>query len=133
MTSKEAQGWQLPLMQFVTLMLMTLLLVALGHFARTMVDNYRLNTEKAMWEARIEQEREAHARLLEQKAFVASDSYQRHLAHEMGLYAPDERPLVLLVPPEMADEVEQFDPIYREGTVVEPPYWQQWWALFFGP
>jgi cell division protein FtsL len=130
--AKESQGWQLPIMQFVTLMLMTILVIALGHFARTMFDNYQLSVEKAAWQARIEQEQLEHERLLEQKAYVESDTYQRQLAHEMGLYAPDERPLVLLVPPEMQEVVTAFDPIYRTGEVVEPPYWQQWWVLFFG-
>jgi hypothetical protein len=50
----------------------------------------------------------------------------------MGLYAPDERPLVLILPPEMEEDVREFDPVYREGEVLEPPYWQQWWELFFG-
>ncbi|MBA3532345.1 MAG: hypothetical protein H0T73_10530 [Ardenticatenales bacterium] len=132
MAAKESQGWQLPIMQFVTLMLMTILVITLGHFAKTMLDNYQLNAEKTAWQARIEQEQMEHQRLLDQKAFVESDTYQRQMAHEMGLYAPDERPLVLLVPPEMQETVSEFDPVYREGEVVEAPYWQQWWVLFFG-
>ncbi|MGH2543599.1 MAG: hypothetical protein ACRDIB_12410 [Ardenticatenaceae bacterium] len=129
---KEQQRWQLPIMQFVTLVLVTILIIALGHFAKTMLDNHRLSADKAMWQARIAQEEAEYQRLLAQKAFVESETYQRQLAHEMGLYAPDERPLVLILPPEMEEDVRAFDPVYREGEVWEPPYWQQWWELFFG-
>lgn len=133
MAAKEQQRWQLPIMQFVMLVLLTVLFVAAGHFAKTMLDNYRLGAEKEAWQARIDQEVAEHARLLEQKAFVESDTYQRQLAHEMGLYGADERPLVLVLPPEMEEDVRDFDPVFREGEVVELPYWQQWWELFFGP
>ncbi|HEX8684245.1 MAG TPA: hypothetical protein VF707_18150 [Ardenticatenaceae bacterium] len=132
MAAKEQQRWQLPISQFVTLVLVTIFLVAVGNFARTMLDNYRLNAEKTVWQARIDQEIAEHERLLAQKAYVESETYQRQLAHEMGLYAPDERPLVLVLPPGMETDVRQFDPIFRQGEIVEPPYWQQWWDLFFG-
>lgn len=132
MAAKEQPRWQLPLLQFVTLMLMTILVVALGSFARTMLDNYRLRAEHEMWEARIAQEEAEHERLLAQREYVASDAYQRQLAHEMGLYAPNERPLVLVLPPELHEEIRNFDPVFREAEVLEPPYWRQWWELFFG-
>jgi hypothetical protein len=130
---QQPQRWQLPITQFITLVLITVFLVAIGSFAKTMLDNYRMNAEKVVWQARIDQEVAEHERLLEQKAFVESETYQRQLAHEMGLYAPDEKPLVLVLPPEMQEDVRDFDPIFRQGEVVEPPYWQQWWDLFFGP
>jgi hypothetical protein len=129
---KEQQRWQLPVMQFVTLVLMAILLIALGHFAKTMLENHRLSAQKAMLEAQMAREEAEGERLRAQQAYVASDAYQRQLAHEMGLFAPDERPLVLILPPEMEEDVRDFDPIYREGKVLEPPYWQQWWELFFG-
>lgn len=132
MSTKEPQRWQLPLMQFVTLMMMTILVIAMGNFAKTMLDNYRLRAEKETWEARIAQEQAEYERLLAQKAYVESESYQRQLAHEMGLYAPDEQPLVLVLPPDMQEEARDFDPVYRTGEALEPPYWQQWWELFFG-
>jgi hypothetical protein len=119
-------------MQFVTLVLVTILILALANFAKTMLDNYRLGAEKAEWQAKIDQEMAEYERLLEQKAYVQSDSYQRQLAHEMGLYAPDERPLVLVLPPGREEEVREFDPVFREAEILEPPYWQQWWELFFG-
>ncbi len=119
-------------MQFVTLVLVTILIISLGNFAKTMLDNYLLSAEKASWEAKIAQEQAEYERLMEQMAFVESDTYQRQLAHEMGLYAPDERPLVLVLPPGQEEEVRDFDPVFREGEVLEPPYWQQWWELFFG-
>jgi hypothetical protein len=130
--AKEQQRWQLPIMQFMTLVVVTILVVALVHFARTMLDNYRLSAEKEMWQAKIDREVYEHQRMLEQKAFVESETYQRQLAHEMGLYAPDERPLVLVLPPEMREDVRDFDPVFRQGEVLKPPYWQQWWELFFG-
>lgn len=127
------QRWQLPVVQFLTLVLVTLLIVAFGNFTKTMLDNYRLRAEKATWEARIAQEEAEYARLLEQQVYVASDPYQRQLAHEMGFYAPDEHPLVLIVPPDLEDEVRAFDPVFREATPIETPNWQRWWDLFFGP
>ncbi len=133
MAAKEQQRWQLPVMQFVTLVLVTILIIALANFARTMLENYRLSADKAELEAVIALEQEEENRLLAQKEHVASDTYQRQLAHEMGLYAPDERPLVLVLPPEMEDDVRDFDPVFRQGEILEPPYWEQWWDLFFGP
>jgi hypothetical protein len=128
----QQQRWQLPVMQFVTLVLGMILFIALGNFAKTMLDNYWLSAEKVEWEARIAQEEAENERLLAQQAFVESETYQRQLAHEMGLYAPDERPLVLVLPPGQEDDVRDFDPVFREGEILEPPYWQQWWVLFFG-
>ena len=134
MATKEQQRRQFPIMQFITLILITISILALGNFAKAVLDNHRLDAEKAMWQAKIEQELAEKERLLKQKELVASDTYQRQLAHELGLYAPDEQPLVLILPPESQDRsnIHQFDPVYREGELIEPPNWLQWWDLFFG-
>jgi hypothetical protein len=129
---QQQQRWQLPVLQVITLILVTIVVVALGHFGKTMLDNYRLSAEREMWQAKIDKEKAENERLIAQRDFVASETYQRQLAHEMGLYAPDERPLVLILPPELKEEVRDFDPVFRQGEVLQVPYWQQWWELFFG-
>lgn len=134
MSTKEnpSQRLQLPIMEFITLFLITISLLALGNFASTVMDHYQMKAVKAEWQAKIEQEEAEYERLLKQKERVQSDAYQRQLAHELGFYASNEQPLVLVLPPELQDEMDEINPIYREGTEFEPPYWQQWWDLFFG-
>jgi len=134
MSTKEEQVklLQLPIMEFLTLFFITISIFALGNFANTVMDHYKMSAVKAEWQAKIDQEEAEQQRLLKQKELVASDAYQRQLAHELGLYAPDEQPLVLILPPELQEDVNEFNPIYREGIEFEPPYWQQWWDLFFG-
>lgn len=134
MSTKEEQAkrFKLPIMEFVTLFFITISILALGNFASTVMDHYQMSAVKAEWQAKIDQEKAEQQRLLKQKELVASDAYQRQLAHELGLYAPDEQPLVLILPPELQEDINEFNPIYREGIEFEPPYWQQWWELFFG-
>jgi hypothetical protein len=123
---------QLPIVQFLTTVIGIVILIAVFSFARTMLDNYWLAQEKAEWQAKIDAEQAEYDRLLRQKEFIESDAYQSQLAHEMGLYAPNERPLVVVLPPDMQADFREFDPVFREADVYEPPYWQQWWRLFFG-
>ena len=74
MATKEQQRWQFPIMQFITLTLITISILALGNFAKAVLDNHRLDAEKAMWQAKIEQELAEKERLLKQKELVASDT-----------------------------------------------------------
>lgn len=131
MATKDTR-WQLPIVQFATLVVVMMLVFAVGSFAKTMLDNYRLSDEHARWESLLAEEQGEYERLTMERERVLSDSYQRRLAHEMGLYAPDERPLTLVLPANAQPEPDDFDPVYREATPYEPPYWQQWWELFFG-
>lgn len=123
---------QIPLSQFMTVILATVLALSLVNFALTAVKSYRLRHVELELKTAIQAEQAEQARLLERKRFVQGEQYQRHLAHELGLYADDERPLVLIVPPEMKDELEESNPVFREGQQLAKPYWQQWWDLFFG-
>lgn len=123
---------QLPIIQFLTTVVGLVIIVAVFSFARTMIDNYWLTQEKAEWQAKIDLEKAEYERLLRQKEFVESAAYQSRLAHEMGLYAPQERPLVVVLPPDMQQDYREFNPVFREAELYEPPYWQQWWRLFFG-
>lgn len=132
MVATKDTRWQLPIMQFATLVGVMLLLMAVGSFAKTMLDNYRLADERARWESLLAEQQAQHAALLTRREVALSDTRQRQLAHEMGLYAPNERPIVLVLPPEMRQPANDFTPTYREEVPYEPPYWQQWWELFFG-
>lgn len=123
---------QIPLTQFMTLILATVLAASLFNFAMTTVKSYRLRHVEAELRAAIQAEEEEHERLLARKAFVESERYQRQLAHEMGLYGPRERPIVLIVPPDKQETFAESDPVFRPGRKLEKPYWQQWWDLFFG-
>ena len=123
----------LPIIQIATTMVGVVILVAVFSFARTMLDNYWLAQDKAEWQVKIDAENAEYDQLLRQKEYIESEAYQRQLAHEMGLYAPDERPLVMVLPSELQADYREFDPVYREAEITEPPYWQQWWGLFFGP
>lgn len=129
----ETPLWKKTLMQSVIIFLISILVIALIHVGKTILDNYRYSAEKEMWLAKIEREQAGYDRLMVLKEFVASDTYQRKLAHELGLYGPNEQPLMLVLPPEMQQEIHEFNPITREKKVLEPPYWRQWWELFFGP
>ncbi len=129
----ETPLWKKTLMQSVIIFLISILVVASINVGKTILDNYRYSAEKDMWLARIEREKDDYKQLLKLQKFVASDTYQRKLAHELGLYAPDEQPLMIVLPPEMQQELHEFDPITREKKVIEAPYWKQWWELFFGP
>ena len=131
MATKDTR-WQLPIVQFATLVVVMMLVFAVGSFAKTMLDNYRLSDERAHWTALRDEEKAKYERLTAERERVAAESYQRRLAHEMGLYAPDERPLTLVLPAGAQREADDFAPVYREATPYEPPYWQQWWELFFG-
>lgn len=111
---------------------MTVLVLSLLHFARTAIDNYRLRHRAEVLRALIAAEQAEHERLLARKAYVASPEYQARLAHELGLYAPNERRLLLVAPPELLEEEATVDPIFRSAHLPEKPYWQQWWDLFFG-
>ena len=48
------------------------------------------------------------------------------------LYDSQERPLVLIIPPDKQPAYEESSPIFRPGRKLEKPYWQQWWERFFG-
>ena len=134
MSTKQEQRkrLQLPIMEFATLFFITISMLALGNFASTVMEHYKMKALKSEWQAKIDRELAEQERLEKQLELVQSDAYQRQLAHELGRYAPDEQPLVLILSPELQEEVDEFDPIYREGVEFEPPYWQQWWELFFG-
>ncbi len=134
MSTKQEQRkrLQLPIMEFATLFFITISLLALGNFASTVMDHYEMKALKSEWQAKIDQELAEKGRLEKQLKLVASDAYQRQLAHELGRYSPDEQPIVLILPPELQEDVDELNPIYREGKEFEPPYWQQWWDLFFG-
>src|SRR5690606_4099055 len=111
----------------MTVILATVLAVSLLNFALTAIQNYRLRHTEMELRAAIEAEKEEQARLLARKEFIQSEQYQRQLAHEMGLYAPNERPIVLVMPPEMKQELENVDPVFRQTEPLQEPYWQQWW------
>ena len=132
MTAREQLRRQVPFTQFVAVMLATLLLFAFFSFARTMLQNYWLSADKAEWEQKIALEEARRSRLEAQLVQVESDAYQRQLAHEMGLYAPNEHPLVLILPPDIEDESRELAPILRPAVPLPRPYWQQWWELFLG-
>lgn len=132
MQSGQERRLQIPLSQFMTVILVTVLVLSLVNFALTAVKSYRLRHVELELKAAIKAEQEEQARLLERKRFVESEQYQHQLAHELGLYGENERPLVLIVPPEMEEEFEDVDPIFRKGEQFQKPYWQQWWDLFFG-
>jgi hypothetical protein len=129
----ETPLWKKTLMQSVIIFLISILVIALINVGKTILDNYRYSAEKEMWLAKIEREQAGYDGLIALKEFVKSDTYQRKLAHELGLYSKDEQPLMLVLPPEMQQELHEFNPITREEKVLEPPYWRQWWELFFGP
>ncbi len=120
------------LSHFVTLILVTALILSLIHFARTAIDNYRLRHRAQVLQALIEAEEAEYERLMARKAYVASPEYQAKLAHELGLYAPNERRLLVVAPPELLAEQEDSSPILRPAELPQKPYWQQWWDLFFG-
>jgi hypothetical protein len=132
MQQGQERRLQIPLSQFMTVILATVLAVSLLNFALTAIQNYRLRHTEMELRAAIEAEKEEQARLLARKEFIQSEQYQRQLAHEMGLYAPNERPIVLVMPPEMKQELENVDPVFRQTEPLQEPYWQQWWDLFFG-
>ena len=132
MSAKRSLQRQLPITQFVTVMLATLLFFSLFSFGKTMFNNYWLSADKAGWEAKIEAEAARQARLETQLVEVKSDAYQRQLAHEMGLYAPNKQPLSLILPPDMESESRELPPIIQPALPLDPPNWQQWWLLFFG-
>jgi hypothetical protein len=123
---------QIPLTQFMTLILATVLAASVFNFALTTVKSYRLRYVEAELRAAIRAEQEEHQRLLARKAFIESERYQRQLAHEMGLYDNQERPLVLIIPAGQESDYKETDPVFRPGRKLEKPYWQQWWDLFFG-
>ncbi len=121
-----------PLSQFVTLILLTVLVLSLVNFARTAIDNYRLRHRAQVLRALIAAEQAEYERLQARKEYVSSPEYQARLAHELGLYAPDERRILLVAPPALLEEEANADPIFRPAELPEKPYWQQWWELFFG-
>lgn len=125
------QRLQIPLSQFITLILATVLALSFANFVLTAIESYRLQHQADTLRAAIAAEQAEHERLLARKEYVASDAYQTQLAHELGLYAPDERRLMVVAPPGLLEAETEVDPIFRTATVEEPPYWQQWWELFF--
>ncbi|HBY98280.1 MAG: hypothetical protein M5U01_23295 [Ardenticatenaceae bacterium] len=132
MQPEQERRLQIPLSQFMTVILATVLALSLMNFALTAIKSYRLRHVELELKAEIKAEQEEQGRLLDRKRFVQSEQYQRQLAHELGLYAENERPLVLVLPPEMKGEFEEVNPVFRTGQQLEKPYWQQWWDLFFG-
>lgn len=133
MDNNDVPLWKKTIMQSIVLVLISILVIAVINLGQTVLDNYRYTAEKEMWIARIEREKAEYERLIALQEFVNSDTYQRKLAHELGLYGPNEQPLMLVLPPEMQQELHEFNPITREEKILEPPYWRQWWELFFGP
>nr|WP_290670279.1 hypothetical protein [Ardenticatena sp.] len=124
----------LTISQFVTLLLLTILLLSLANFGLRAVERYRLRHRADVLQAAIAAEREEYARLLARKAYVASPEYQARLAHELGLYAPNERRLIVLDGESLRNTtVEEERVVVREADMPVQPYWQQWWEAFFGP
>lgn len=130
----QSNRLSLTISQFVTLLLLTILLLSLANFGLRAVERYRLRHRAEVLQAAIAAEREEQTRLLARKAYVASPEYQARLAHELGLYAPNERRLVVLGGDTLRrKEVAEETVILREAQVPVVPYWQQWWETFFGP
>lgn len=132
MRQEHERRLQIPVSQFITVFLATVLALSLANFGITAVKSYRLRHVEMELHSVIEAEVAEHERLLARKAYVESPQYRHQLAHEMGLYADNERPLVLVMPPEMKTELTTVDPVFREAERLQKPYWQQWWDLFFG-
>lgn len=129
---QQERRLQIPLTQFMTLILATVLAASIFNFVLTTIKSYRLRHVEAALQAAIQAEADEQQRLLARKRFVESERYQRQLAHEMGLYDARERPLVLVIPAGQEEAYQEPDPIFRAGHTLEKPYWQQWWDLFFG-
>lgn len=129
--SSDEQRLQIPLSQFITLILGTVLVLSLINFGLTAVENYQLQHKADTLRASIAAERAENDRLQARKEYVTSDAYQTQLAHELGLYAPDEKRIMVVAPPDLAQEKANTDPIFRTAEIPEAPYWQQWWSLFF--
>lgn len=128
--ASDEQRLQIPLSQFITLILGTVLVLSLINFGLTAIENYRLQHKADTLRASIAAERAENERLQARKEYVASEAYQTQLAHELGLYAPDEKRIMVVAPPELKQEQTDMDPIFRTAEVPEPPHWQQWWNLF---
>lgn len=131
MASDDEQRVQIPLSQFITLILGTVLVLSLVNFGLTAIESYRLQHEADTLRASIAAEKAENERLQARKEYVASDAYQTQLAHELGLYAADEKRIMVVAPPELKQEQTDTDPIFRTAEIPEPPHWQQWWNVFF--
>lgn len=129
--ASDEQRLQIPLSQFITLILGTVLVLSLINFGLTAIENYRLQHKAETLRASIAAEKAENERLQARKEYIASDAYQTQLAHELGLYGQDEKRIMVVAPPELKQEKAETDPIFRTAEVPEPPYWQQWWNLFF--
>ncbi len=117
-------------LRLMAVLAVPLLLYALVATGQKALDNYRLNQQAAALRTQVRALERENVRLqhdiVEARTDVAIETIARE---QLGLVKPGDNAVILgpdgrqpPAPPAMAPT-----------RALEPPPWQQWWRLFFGP
>lgn len=131
-SNRKSRILDLPIAQFVAIIVLTISVFLIIDFGRRAAASYRIHQEKERLLAQLAEAEKHRAELEARLAFVATDEYVAQVARQQLKWSlPDETVIVIMATPEPSSLAPPQDPSPFSGPADTP--FEAWWLLLLGP
>lgn len=128
---KKRKQIELPVAQFVAIIVLTLSVFLIVDFGRRAATGYRFTQEKSRLEMQVSRAKLVQAQLLAQRDYIQTDAYVEKIArNELKWSRPDET-VVVILPTLKALPQQEASRHYKTLDAEAESAFQAWLSLFF--